>query len=127
LGIGGDAVSEMLSRGRSECLARRADLIILYPGLNDTRRLGRIDAPLHTSFEDVKGLLSKLISELSDVAPLVIMSAIPVDENRTSPFWSKWFFRMDDAEEMAKVVSAAAVAAGIPIFRSLTPLKSGAT
>jgi len=34
----------MLARGPEECRARRPDLIILYPGLNDTRRIGELDA-----------------------------------------------------------------------------------
>jgi lysophospholipase L1-like esterase len=114
LGIGGDALKEMLCRGRRECLARRPDLILLYPGLNDTRRLERIDAPLQTSFEDVREQLSKLIEQLRDVAPLVVMSAVPIDESRTSPFRGNWFFRMNDALEMVKTVSAAAITAEIP-------------
>lgn len=105
LGVGADGVFEMLTRGPGECRARRPDLIILYPGLNDTRRVGGPETPPQHSFESVRKTLGTLISELGQISPLVVLSAVPVDESRTSPFWGKWYFRMSDAATMAKVVA----------------------
>jgi lysophospholipase L1-like esterase len=59
LGIGGDGVCEMLARGPGECRVRRPDLIILYPGLNDTRRVGGPDAPPQHSFESIRETLKR--------------------------------------------------------------------
>ena len=105
LGVGGDGVVEMLTRGPEECRARRPDLIVLYPGLNDTRRVGGPEVPPQHSFESVRKTLGTLISELGQISPLVVFSAVPVDESRTSPFWGKWYFRMSDAATMAEVVA----------------------
>ena len=105
LGVGGDGVFEMLTRGPGECRARRPDLIILYPGLNDTRRVGGPETPPQHSFGSVRKTLGTLISELSQISPLVVLSAVPVDESKTSPFWGKSYFRMSDAATMEEVVA----------------------
>jgi lysophospholipase L1-like esterase len=105
LGIGGDGVREMLARGPGECRARRPDLIILSLGLNDTRRIGERDAPQQNSFETIRETLARLIAELRNIEPLAVLSAVPIDEYRTSSFWEKWYFRMDDAVTMAALVA----------------------
>jgi lysophospholipase L1-like esterase len=68
LGIGGDGVREMLARGSEECRARRPDLIILYPGLNDSRRIGEPGAPQQNSFETIRETLNRLVAELRSIA-----------------------------------------------------------
>jgi len=95
----------MLARGPEECRARRPDLIILYPGLNDTRRIGGSDAPQQNSFDTIKETLNRLVAELRSIAQLAVLSAVPIDESRTSPFWGKWYFRTDDAVTMAGLVA----------------------
>jgi lysophospholipase L1-like esterase len=105
LGIGGDGVREMLARGPEECRARRPDLIILYPGLNDTRRIGGRGAPQQNSFETIRETLNRLVAQLRSIAQLAVLSAVPIDESRTSPFCDKWYFRMDDAVRMAALVA----------------------
>ena len=114
LGIGGDGVREMLARGPGECRARRPDLIILYPGLNDTRRIGERDAPQQNSFETIRETLARLVAELRNIAQLAVLSAVPIDESRTSPFWGKWYFRMDDAATMAALVADECRSTGTP-------------
>jgi lysophospholipase L1-like esterase len=95
----------MLARGPEECRARRPDLIILYPGRNDTRRIGEPDAPQQNSFETIRETLNRLVAELLSIAQLAVLSAVPLDESRTGPFWGKWYFRIDDAVTMAVLVA----------------------
>ena len=114
LGVGGDAVAEMLARGPAEVSARRAELIILYPGLNDIRRVGSKLQPMQTALDVFRQDLQKLIGAIRPIAPLVIMSAIPPDELRTLPFRGKWFFCRNDSAEVAKIVSTIAEELKLP-------------
>lgn len=116
LGIGGDAVAEMLARSGVEVPARRPELILLYPGLNDTRRTGDRTSPPQTEFSDVRSKLKQLITNLNKMAPVILLSSVPPDETRTSPFRGKWFFRRDDASQMTKIVSALAVECEVTYF-----------
>jgi lysophospholipase L1-like esterase len=70
--------------------------------------------PQQTSFEETNLLLQELFESLQRVAPLIVMSAVPIDESRTSPFLGKWFFRSDDAREMVKIVSDVATKSSVP-------------
>lgn len=119
LGVGGDGVLELLDRGPREAAVRRPDLILLYPGLNDTRRIRDAKAPPQTAPEVVEAQLRILLTELKSWAPVAMMSAVPVDESRTSPFWGKWFFTQEDAAQMTQIVSRCAEATGtlyLPLF-----------
>ena len=42
------------------------------------------------------------------------MFSVPINESRTSPFWGKWHFRMDDAATMAVLVADACRLTGTP-------------
>ncbi len=114
LGIGGDGVTEMLFRGSAEISARRAELIILYPGLNDTRRIGSKNNPTQTELNYFESTLLNLITTLLTQAPLVLMSPVPIDEQKTCPYRSKWFFTQNDAAEIANIISRLAKELNIP-------------
>ena len=114
LGVGGDAVAEMLQRGPREAVARRTDFILLYPGLNDTRRKGDRTGPPQTSPVQFEATLRSLLVELQRVAPVAMMSAVPPDESRTSPFFGKWFFTRADAELSTATVARVASEFAIP-------------
>jgi len=58
--------------------------------------------------------LARLVAELRNIAQLTILSAVPIDESRTSPFWGKWYFRMDDAATMAVLVADECRSTGTP-------------
>lgn len=108
LGIGGDTVSAMLSRGPSECAARRPNLILLYPGLNDTRRKDSRSASRATTPELFDEMLRSLVVRLRELAPVVLISSVPLDESRTTPFHGGFYFLASDAELTAQAVSSIA-------------------
>jgi lysophospholipase L1-like esterase len=100
LGVGGDTVRDMLDRGPSEAQHRRPELILLYPGFNDIRRTGARDAPRTSTGEYVE-LLAKLYAQLSELAPTVLMTGIPLDEARTAPIGGDYYFLGHDAAEFS--------------------------
>ncbi len=101
LGIGGDTVAAMSRRVVSEAEARSPHLIILYPGLNDTRRLGSPAAAPETEFALIREQLAQLIDGCRELCPVVLMSATPPDEAQTTPFLGRWHFLYGDAVVMA--------------------------
>lgn len=115
LGVGGDTVADMLQRGASECRARRPDQIILYPGLNDSRRLGSADADC-TSIAEFHSTLTALIQELQAIAPVVLMTSVPLDESRTLPYRGSLYFRELDAGLLNDTVRLVAEEIGVPCF-----------
>ncbi len=86
LGVPGDSVQGMLSRMEAEVSFRRPDLILLYPGLNDTRRTGSRGAPTAISGEQFHAQLSALLDKSKKLAPTLMISSFPVDETRTTPW-----------------------------------------
>jgi lysophospholipase L1-like esterase len=108
LGISGNAVADMLERGPSEAMVRVPNLIILYPGLNDSRRKSLHDGSNFTSFEDFRTQLKDLSNKLAKIAPTILMSSVPLDEKRTSPFRGKYHFLFSDAVAVTGIASSIA-------------------
>jgi len=115
LGVGGDTVSMMLKRAPNEVRARRADLILCYPGLNDIRRVGSSNSP-HSDLATFKQDFEKLLNELSVIAPVVAMTAVPIDEARTKPFRDDLFFLESDAEKITAITKEVVSNHRIPLI-----------
>src|SRR5258708_6204426 len=81
LGVGGDTASMMLLRAPAEVRVRRADLIICYPGLNDIKRIGTPSAE-HSDLKVFGNQVRELMEALREIAPVVLMTAVPLDESR---------------------------------------------
>lgn len=113
LGVGGDTVRAMLTRGAAECAARRPELILLYPGLNDSRRLGSPDAPC-TPIAEFSSTLHLLIGELKALAPLVIMTSVPLDGTRTAPYFETMYFSEPDGAALNRAVRETAEELHLP-------------
>ncbi len=113
LGVGGDGVIELRKRGPGELLARRAELIVLYPGLNDTRRVGGSSSPTQLAPDIFEKELNALVTELQSIAPVILMSAVPPDEELTTPY-RKWHFLTEDARRATEIVAATAAKHSLP-------------
>lgn len=103
LGIGGDTTQGMIQRIDSELSARKPDLIILYPGLNDSMRKGSADSPSVSSYEEYRTKISELIAKAKKFGKVILMSAIPPDEQRSAPFRGNIFFLRSDARKLATI------------------------
>lgn len=115
LGVGGDTVPMMLARAPLEVRARRADLIFCYPGLNDSRRIGSASAGT-LDLKHFTSNLEALITALSEVAPTVLMTSIPIDEEKTLPYRTDMYFVEADAQTLTEIVRETAQRLRIPCF-----------
>lgn len=104
LGIGGDRIQQMLHRCPIELSARRPNLTILYPGLNDTQRVGSADAELAADLSVIRTQLFALVECIREHSPVILLSAVPLDECRTTPFRNEIFFLQRDAIAMNTLV-----------------------
>ncbi len=101
LGIPGDTTTGMLKRF-SEVSIRKPNLILISSGLNDTRRIGKKNAPNTTPLPAFRNNIKALISEAREIADLVFISVYPIDEERTAPltYWKKeYYYLFNDAKE----------------------------
>lgn len=119
LGIGGDTVAMIRKRAVSEVQARRAELIICYPGLNDIKRVGSAKSP-HSCLITFQREFKSLLEELVFIAPTIVMTAVPIDELRTQPFREDMFFLETDAEEITGLVKGIASNLEVPVFDIFT-------
>jgi lysophospholipase L1-like esterase len=115
LGVGGDRVREMAKRAFLETEARRLELILLYPGFNDIRRLGSPGAR-RTDLSEYRGVLSDLAAGLSKSARVVLLTGIPIDEARTCPCLGSYYFVEQDAAEFSRATCELAAELGLPCF-----------
>lgn len=67
--------------------------------------MGERDGLQQNSCKTIRETLARLVAELRNIAPLAVLSAMPIDESRTSPLWRKLYFRMDDAVTAAALVA----------------------
>jgi lysophospholipase L1-like esterase len=116
LGVGGDTSEGMLQRFLSECAFRRPDLILLYPGLNDTRRTGSKIAENSVLIEKFRENIEKLIEYSLKLAPTIFISSFPPDESRTTPFQSNWCYLHSDAAEYSKACQEICNSRSVPYF-----------
>ncbi len=99
LGIPGDTTTGMLTRF-AEVLIRKPNLILISSGLNDTRRIGKKDAPSTTSLPSFRNNIKTLIDQAREMADLVFIGVYPIDEVRTAPlsYWKKdYYYLLEDA------------------------------
>jgi lysophospholipase L1-like esterase len=98
LGIWGETTDSLIARLPVEVSIRRPHLIIIYPGLNDTRRVGSRDAENEISIDVYERSVSQLIKSSLDIAPTLVISAFPFNEARTTPYGSSdWYYLRQDA------------------------------
>jgi lysophospholipase L1-like esterase len=114
LGRVGDSTAKMLGRIENDVSPLSPDLIILYPGLNDTRRKS-LSSPTASTAEEFKLNVSTLIQKASAIAPTLFISAFPIDETRTCPWTdSNLFYLQSDAARFTEIGSKVCKDAGIP-------------
>ena len=103
LGLIGDSTRKMLSRFEEQVPSQFPDLIILYPGLNDTRRKS-ISAPTASSTDEFEFNVLQLVQRASAIAQTIFISAFPIDETRTCP-WSdsSLFYLQSDAVKFTEI------------------------
>lgn len=98
LGVWGDTLDRMLER-TSEVVYRRPERVVIYTGLNDTRR-SSLSGPPTLSIDAIILRTEKLLRKLADYAPLFI-TALPLDERRTTPYRnSEVFYKISDVREL---------------------------
>ncbi|MEM9256731.1 MAG: GDSL-type esterase/lipase family protein [Pseudomonadota bacterium] len=117
LGIFGESTASLMARIGAEARARRPHLIVLYPGFNDIRRDGGRDRPKASSLEAFAGAMTSLVTELTAIAPLMVMTGFPFDESRTCPFHgSESFYLSADAERYTQRLRSVCVQAQVPVL-----------
>lgn len=100
LGIWGEQTSALIERIAPEARARRSNLILIYPGFNDCRRIASPDGDNATTTDEFADLMRPLLSTAQAVAPTVVMTGFPFDEKRTRPYReTNIFYRIDDARQ----------------------------
>jgi lysophospholipase L1-like esterase len=117
LGIWGEQTRRLIQRLPVEAFARRPHLIMLYPGFNDSRRDGGLEASNAVSIEQFRDLMGELISAAKGVSETVVMTGFPFDETRTTPFsGTDSYYLIHDAEAYSKELVAVANAQGARIL-----------
>lgn len=105
LGVWGDTTENMIARLKTELQPRRPQLTILYPGLNDIRRVGSSSADNHLSIRSYETLITEMLTTTSAHSQVLVMSAIPFDEKRTTPYaQSDWYYLIEDAQHYMQVL-----------------------
>lgn len=127
LGRIGDSTAKMVERFDRDVSTLEPGLIILYPGLNDTRRKSPTSVPAST-IHQFRENVSSLIQKSCIIAPTIFVSSFPIDESRTCP-WSdsKLFYLRSDAAEYTEIGRAACQVANVrylPIFEEWSKLPS---
>ncbi|MCL1125826.1 GDSL-type esterase/lipase family protein [Shewanella surugensis] len=99
LGIFGEGTDRLIQRVAVESAPRRPELIILYPGFNDIRREGSMDAKNVVSLEVFMSSMEKLIDEAQSLSPVLMLTGVPFIESKTMPYLqSNSYYLSSDAE-----------------------------
>lgn len=128
LGVRGQTLREIGARAAAECAARiqdrETDLIVLGTGMNDLARIGTgaFRTPQRRTLED----FTKLLEELADLAPLLVVGPFPVFEPKM-PYHSTvsgmtFDFRNRDIEETAAHYAEICVAREVPYLNLFSTL-----
>lgn len=129
LGIRGQTLREIGARAVAECAARiqdrKTDRIVLGTGMNDLARIGTgaFRTPQRRTLED----FAKLVEELADLAPLLVVGPFPVVEAKM-PFHSavsgmNFDFKNRDIEEATEKYAEICAARRVP-YLNLFPALS---
>lgn len=125
LGIWGEQTNSLLARLPSEAQARRADLLIIYPGFNDSRRIGSREAENVVSLADFKSLMLELIDLAQAQAPTLMLTGYPFKESHTSPIeGTEAYYLFADAEEYSATLAEAARERGAGLIDFFSDLKN---
>ncbi|MGD9657676.1 MAG: SGNH/GDSL hydrolase family protein [Methylocystis sp.] len=117
LGIWGEQTPSLIQRLPLEAAARRPHLIMVYPGFNDSRRDGGREASNAVSIEQFRGMMGELISSAKAISETVVMTGIPFDETRTTPFsGTDAHYLLQDAAAYSNELVAVAKAQGARIL-----------
>lgn len=102
LGISGDTSQRVLKRMITECPPRRPDLIICHLGSNDASRIGSKASPTNTPIRTFEKNVKKIIEYANMASKLIFISAIPIDESKTSPVWDNIYYLAKDVKKFAQ-------------------------
>ena len=109
LGIWGEQTRSLIDRIDSESSRRRPHLIMIYPGFNDCRRDGSADQPNVLALEDFREAMRELISRAQAVTETVVLTGIPFDDTRTTPYPNtSSYYLLRDAEEYTQALRSVA-------------------
>ncbi len=115
LGVFGEPTESLVARLVAEVSIRRPHLLVLYPGFNDIRRDGSVNAENACSQNVFKVSMASLISKAKSVAPVLMMTGFPFDETRTTPYTgTKSFYLQQDAEVYTQILRSVCKEAEVP-------------
>lgn len=96
LGIPGNLVEDIENR-IDEVEKRKPQLIILQVGCNDCIREGGMEVECKTDIENYIQIFNSLILKLKDIAPVIFVSSLPIDETKTKPVkWADHYYLNED-------------------------------
>ncbi len=125
LGIWGEQTKSLISRLTAEAEIRRPDLIIIYPGFNDCRRIGSRDSVNVVSLKEFKQLMLELIRLAQTQAPTLMLTGYPFDESRTAPIaGTTAYYLFEDAEKYSATLVEAAAEQGADVIDFFSELKN---
>ena len=119
LGVRGDRTSQVKKRlslefsYRGEIRNKYPDLIILSVGVNDTPRLGHNQGRNQTSYEQFSADINSLLDQAQELAPVIFIGMIPVDEEKM-PFLDCFYFNLRDQYHYKEVTKQACQLRNIP-------------
>ncbi len=101
LGVRGDTIKHVTRRfadefqQRGELRNRLPDRIVLSVGVNDAARLGRPTGRHMTAFNEFQAHLTQLLDRASQMAPVLFVGMVPVDEQKM-PFMDALYYTHED-------------------------------
>ncbi|WP_444934464.1 GDSL-type esterase/lipase family protein [Microbulbifer sp. JTAC008] len=117
LGIFGENANSLAIRLSRELPPRRPHLIGIYPGFNDICRIGGPKAENSVALDSFRQTVRQLLQTSKTIAPSFLMTGIPFDEQRTTPFRnSDSYFYQADANLYNQAMKESATAEMIPIL-----------
>lgn len=117
LGVWGESITALTARIANEALARQPHLILIYPGFNDLRRQGSCAAAPAMTIEEFANSIDNLISAATNVAPVLMMSGYPFDQNRTQPLQgTDLYYNIPDASHYSDVLREVCVKSKVKLL-----------
>lgn len=119
LGIRGDRTAQVKKRLsqefrlRGEVRNRYPDVIILSVGVNDTPRLGHSQGRNQTSHEEFTRDINTLLDQAQELAEVLFIGMIPVDESKM-PFLNSFYFNLVDQYHYKEITRQACEVRKIP-------------
>lgn len=115
LGISGDVAENMVRRLLVEAPPRKPDLIIIQCGVNDFIRSPEKTSPTRYTPEQVEANVTRLVEEVLKMAPVILVSVYPINEEKTTPCsWRPINYLLEDAKLHAEITKRVAAQKSIP-------------